>query len=117
MTVVPRQSTTTSADAAPVGVAAPSAAIRPFSTRIASALPRGAARTPGATAPMFTRPRLPTPAVLAEAAVHDGLRRLPVAGLAHAPVHHGLRGRVEHLGMERAPADLGADEVPEQRHE
>src|SRR3989475_2099337 len=37
---------------------APSAAIRPCSTRIASASSRGDARMPVASAPMFTRPRL-----------------------------------------------------------
>src|SRR2546425_13070293 len=58
MTVVPRQSTTTSAPSAPVLDPAPSAAIRPCSTRIASASSRGDARMPVASAPMFTRPRL-----------------------------------------------------------
>src|SRR5207245_1409240 len=58
MTVVPRQSTTTSAPAAPVFDAAP------------------------------------------RAAVHDGLRR-----------------RVEHLVLELAPAELGADEVPDELDE
>src|SRR2546426_7352603 len=58
MTVVPRQSTTTSAPPAPVLDPAPSAAIRPCATGIAAASSGGDARMPVASAPMFTRPRL-----------------------------------------------------------
>ena len=56
MTVVPRQSTTTSAPPAPTREAAPRAAMRPSSIRIASASRRGAVRIPVASAPMLTRP-------------------------------------------------------------
>src|SRR5882724_405784 len=56
MTVVPRQSTTTSARAAPVREAAPIAAMRPFSTTIASASARGDSSIPVARAPTFTSP-------------------------------------------------------------
>src|SRR6266849_1896279 len=196
MTVVPRQSTTTSALPAPVRDAAPMAAIRPFSTRIASASARGAASTPVAKAPMLTRPsvgtsppnprqrsrgrptggagrrgrgrrdpfptrdggrrapgwspataeqrtraawssrarpRLPAAPVglprharrddsdatlvLAEATVDQIFGGVPVVGLEHSPVHDGLRRRIEHLVLELAASELGADEIPDEFHE
>src|SRR2546425_3294001 len=198
MTVVPRQSTTTSALPAPIVDAAPSAATRPSSTRMASASARGAVITPVAKTPMFTRPSvaisapcptrfhaprrgdgwggrvragakgpvpdkwrrtprarmepsrkgaahacrrgpldparmrpphptrgpldharprspLPPPGprkdlVLTETAVDHGFGRAPVVGLEHATVYDGLRRRVEHLVLELAAAELGADE-------
>src|SRR5207247_150881 len=122
MTVVPRQSTTTSAASAPVLDPAPSAAIRPCSTRIASASSRGDARMPVASAPMFTRPRLAISPRRGERPPHSsteggyaplGLPR-PTPRTAHP---RRLRRRVEHLVLELASAELGADEVPDELDE
>src|SRR3990172_11586268 len=114
MTVVPWQSTTTSAAAAAVREPAPTAAISPLSTRIASASSRGADSTPVARAPMLTRPSVATRSVLAEAAVDGGLGGRPIVGLEHPRVHHGLRRRVEHLVLQLAAAELRSDEVPDE---
>src|SRR5512145_3226352 len=111
MTVVPRQSTTTSAPRAAVRLAAPRAAMRPPSTRIDSTSSRGAARSPVASAPMSTSPSVAT-LVLSQAAVDGGRPALPVVGAEHARVHDGLGGRVEHLVLELPPRELRADEVP-----
>src|SRR6266581_4262657 len=117
MTVVPWQSTTTSAAAADVLEAAPMATISPLSTRMASASRRGADSTPVARAPMLRRPSVATGSVLPEAAVDGGLGRRPIVGLEHPGVHHGLRGRVEHLVLELAAAELRADKVPDELDE
>src|SRR5262245_4327772 len=116
MTVVPRQSTTTSARAAFVRLVAPSAVIRPFSASSDSTSPRGAARTPVTSAPMLISPSVAT-LVLAEAAVDGRLRARPVVGAKHARVHHRLRGGVEHLVLELPSAELRADEVPDELEE
>ena len=60
MTVVPRQSMTTSARAALVRLADPSAVMRPSSASSDSASPRGAERTPVTKAPMLTTPSVGT---------------------------------------------------------
>src|SRR6266849_3431533 len=190
-TAVSRQSTTTSAPAAPIRDAAPIATIRPSSTKIASASSLGAPSTPVATTPMFTKPsvgtkppqdsclraltgqrarqpgavgvegtrsrdaaaevarpdgaqpprgsaraprgpldpgraRLPRPLacrnehatlVLVETTLDHSFGGPPVVRLEHAPIHDGLRRRVEHLVLELAAPELGADEVPDELHE
>src|SRR5919108_5615601 len=102
MTVVPRQSTTTSARAALVRLAARSAVMRPSSASSDSASPRGAASTPVTNAPMLTTPSVGNVSslVLAEAAVDDGLGARPVVRAEHARVHDGLGGGVEHLVLQ-----------------
>ncbi len=71
MTVVPRQSITTSARPAAVRLAAPSAVMRPLSTSSDSASPRGAASTPVTSAPMLMTPSVATLASLAELGAHS----------------------------------------------
>src|SRR3990170_1469377 len=111
MTVVPWQSTTTSAAAAAVLEAE---AILVESGRRPRASSRGANNTPVARAPMLTRPSVATGSVLAEAAVDGGLGGRPIVGLEHPRVHHWLRRRVEHLVLQLAAAELRADEVPDE---
>src|SRR5882762_1751939 len=55
--------------------------------------------------------------VLVEATIDHGFGGIPVIRLEHAPIHDGLRRRVEHLVLELAAAELGADEVPDELHE
>src|SRR2546428_7123453 len=123
ITVVRRQPITTSARAAWVRAPAPSAAIRPSWASTLSISARGDASTPVASAPMLTSPsvgtrrsaRRPRPrSVLAETTVDRRLRALPVVSAEHPRIHDGLGGRVEHLVLELAAAELRAHEVPHQ---
>src|SRR5207244_2950866 len=50
--------------------------------------------------------------VLAEAPVDQIFGGVPVVGLEHSPVHDGLRRRIEHLVLELAASEPGADEIP-----
>ena len=71
MTVVPRQSMTTSARAALVRLPAPTAVIRPFSASNDSASPRGAVSTPVTSVPILTTPSVVTLTGLAEVGAHS----------------------------------------------
>src|SRR5438552_17315165 len=107
------------------------ATMRASRTSTASASIVGASRTPVAIAPMLTSAsvvmsvRRTTRArrgrvvrhelsVLPETPVHQLLRRCPVVRAKHAAVHHRLGRRVEHLVLELAPRELGADEIPDE---
>src|SRR6266508_478564 len=94
--------------------------------------PRSSARVPrGPLDPGRARPPRPSacrPAlgendpeaatlVLPEATVDQIFGGVPVVGLEHSPVHDGLRRRVEHLVLELAASELGADEIPDELHE
>src|SRR6266545_958326 len=94
--------------------------------------PRSSARVPrGPLDPGRVRPPRPSacrPAlgendpeaatlVLPEATVDQIFGGVPVVGLEHSPVHDGLRRRIEHLVLELAAAELGADEIPDELHE
>src|SRR5437870_12054816 len=121
ITVVPRQSITTSARAASVRAPAPSAAIRPSWASTLSISARGDASTPVASAPMLTSPSVGTrrsarrrrpPSVLAETTVDRRLRALPVIGAEHPRIHHGLGRRLEHLVLQLAAPELPCPRLP-----